>query len=215
MPEEDLETGDLKEQIDQRLEEHEHGHGHGHSEGHGHGEGHAKPQVAAWVRYLSLSTAIIAVFAAVASLLSGSSSNEAILEKSEAMLRQSEASDQWAYYQAKSVKQKLSEDEAAIVKDTRPELYARFAADAQRYDTETKKIEDKARELERQVVESNEASKALMERHHRFAISVTLLQIAIALSAIAALTRRRSLWYVGLGGSVAGGVMFVLGLMAS
>jgi hypothetical protein len=213
MPEEDLETADLKEQIDQRLEEHEHEHGHGH--GHGHGDGHARPQVATWVRYLSLSTAMIAVFAAVASLLSGSNSNEAILEKSEAMLRQSEASDQWAYYQAKSVKQKLSEDEALIVKDSRPELHARFAADAQRYDGETKKIEDKARELERQVVESNERSKQLMERHHRFAISVTLLQIAIALSAIAALTRRRTLWYTGLGVSVAGVVMFVLGLATS
>jgi len=211
MPEEDLETADLKEQIDQRLEEHEHEHGHGH----GHGEAHARPQVAAWVRYLSLSTAMIAVFAAVASLLSGSNSNEAILEKSEAMLRQSEASDQWAYYQAKSVKQKLSEDEALIVKDSRPELYARFAADAQRYDGETKKIEDKARELERQVVESNERSKGLMERHHRFAISVTLLQIAIALSAIAALTRRRPLWYTGLAVSVGGVVMFVLGLATS
>jgi hypothetical protein len=227
MPEEDLETAELKEQIDQRLEEHEHEHGHEH--GHGHGGGHARPPGPAWLRFLPLSTAMIAVFAAVASLLSGSSSNEAILEKSEAMLNQSLASDQWAYYQAKSVKQKLSADEASIVdvageavKDMRPDVQARFAklkdgfdTDAKRYDADTKKIEVEAKSFEEQVKHSNERSEALMERHHRFAFSVTLLQIAIALSAIAALTRRRLMWYLGMAVSVAGAAMFVLGLMTA
>lgn len=217
MPEEDLETSELKEQIDQRLEEHAHAHGHG------------KPAGPIWLRYLPLSTAMIAVFAAVASLLSGSSSNEAILAKSEAMLDQSRASDQWAYYQAKSVKQKLSADEASIVdvageavKDLRPDVQARFAAlktgfdaDARRYDTDTKKIEADAHRFEDRVKESNERSEALMERHHHFAFSVTLLQIAIALSAIAALTRRQPLWYLGLAVSVAGVVKFVLGMLTA
>jgi hypothetical protein len=219
MPEEELETAELKEQIDQRLEEHEHAHGHG----------HGRPPGPTWLRYLPLSTAMIAVFAAVASLLSGSSSNEAILEKSEAMLNQSLASDQWAYYQAKSVKGKLSADEASIVdvageavKDLRPDVQAKFArlktkfgADAERYDADTKKIEASARHFEDQVKESNERSAVLMERHHRLAFSVTLLQIAIALSAIAALTRRRSLWYLGIAVSVAGVVMFVLGALTA
>lgn len=221
MPEEDLETSELKEQIDQRLEEHEHAHGHGH--------GHAKPSGPAWLRYLPLSTAMIAVFAAVASLLSGSSSNEAILEKSEAMLSQSQASDQWAYYQAKSVKHTLSADEARIVdvggeavKDLRPDIQAKFVElktrfddAAKRYDAETKQIEADARRHDERVKEHNERSEALMERHHHFAFSVTLLQIAIALSAIAALTRRRSLWYVGIAVSVLGVAMFVLGLTAA
>ena len=228
MPEEDLETHELKEQIDQRLEEHEHEHAHGHDHDHDHGQGKLAP-TPTWLRYLPLSTAMIAVFAAVASLLSGSNSNEAILAKSDAMLNQSLASDQWAYYQAKSVKQKLSSDEAAIVdvagdlvKDARPETQARFArlktgfdADAKRYDADVKKIELDAHRYEDQVKESNERSEALMERHHKFAFAVTLLQIAIALSAIAALTRRRPLWYVGLGVSVLGVVMFALGLAAA
>jgi hypothetical protein len=54
-----------------------------------------------------------------------------------------------------------------------------------------------------------------MERHHQFAFSVTLLQIAIARSAIAALTRRQLLWYLGLAVSVGGVVKFVLGMMMS
>ncbi|HEX3480525.1 MAG TPA: DUF4337 domain-containing protein [Kofleriaceae bacterium] len=221
MPEEDLETSELKEQIDQRLEEHEHTHGHGHDHGHGAG----KPPGPGWLRILPLSTAMIAVFAAVASLKSGESSNEAILKKSEAMLNQSLASDQWAYYQAKSVKQKLSADEAKIVgvageavKDVQArlaELKAGFEDEARRYGSETKEIEAKAHHYEAQKDEDNERSEALMERHHRFAFSVTLLQIAIALSAIAALTRRQLMWYLGLGVSVAGAAMFVLGWLTA
>lgn len=227
MPEEDLETSELKEQIDQRLEEHEHEHEHAH--GHGHGHGHARPPGPPWLRFLPLSTAMIAVFAAVASLQSGASSNEAILAKSDAMLNQSKASDQWSYYQAKSVKGRLAANEASIVevageavKDLRPEVQARFAelktgfdAEAKRYDAEAKPLLEAAQELEHKVKESEEHSKVLMERHHRFAFSVTLLQIAIALSAIAALTRRRPLWYLGLGISVAGVVMFVFGALTA
>ncbi len=221
MPEEDLETSELKEQIDQRLEEHEHAHGHEAAHGHG------KPAGPAWLRYLPLSTAMIAVLAAVASLQSGASSNEAILEKSDAMLNQSVASDKWAYYQAKSVKGKLSADEAKMVqvageavKDLRPEvsaalakLSASFEGEARRYDGEARPLQEAAEELERKVKESNERSEALMERHHQFAFSVTLLQIAIALSAIAALTRRQPLWYLGIAVSIAGVVKFVLGWM--
>jgi hypothetical protein len=51
----------------------------------------------AWISWVALSTAILAVLAAIASLLSGEHANEA-------MLSQIEASSQWNYYQAKSIK---------------------------------------------------------------------------------------------------------------
>src|ERR1700731_5080031 len=50
-----------------------------------------------WISLVALSTAIRAVFAAIAGLLSGKHANEAIMS-------QIEASDQWNYYQAKSIK---------------------------------------------------------------------------------------------------------------
>src|SRR6202030_520973 len=50
-----------------------------------------------WISWVALSTAILAVFAAIAGLLSGKHANEA-------MMSQIEASDQWNYYQAKSIK---------------------------------------------------------------------------------------------------------------
>ncbi len=200
MPEEDLETSELKEQIDQRLEAHE-----GH-EGKSHGTQN-------WIRYLSLSTAIIAVIAAVSSLESGSNSNEAILEKSDAMLNQSRASDQWAFFQAKGMKAAIADGQADIVADTKPEVATKLAENAKRYRSEAVVIQQSAQQLEKQVAENNERSEVMMQHHHRFAISVTLLQIAIALAAIAALTRRKSLWFVSLVVSVGGVAMFVHGFI--
>jgi hypothetical protein len=203
MPEEDLETAELKEQIDQRLEDHEH---------HAH-HGHDKPEPApGWLRYLSLSTAIIAVFAAVASLKSGSYSNEAILEKSEAMLKQSQESDQWAFFQAKGIKATLSEGVAETLADGKPEI-AKLKGEATRYRGEAEKIQVEALKLKKEVEESNAECKSLMEHHHRFAFAVTFLQIAIALSAIAALTRRKPLWWLGMAVSAGGLVMFAYGFV--
>src|SRR5213079_2223997 len=50
-----------------------------------------------WISWVALSTAILAVLAAIAGLLSGSHANEAMMD-------QIKASDQWSYYQAKSIK---------------------------------------------------------------------------------------------------------------
>lgn len=197
MPEDELETPELKEQIDERIEE----------------DLEAREAKAAWIRLLSLSTAMIAVFAAVASLESGSHSNEAILEKSEAMLDQARASDQWAYFQAKGVKSAIASSNAELIADTKPTLADKLRADAKRYKAEGDAIEVKAKEFEEGVERSNTRSEDLMEHHHKFAISVTLLQIAIALSAIAALTRKKPLWFLGLAVSAGGLVMFVRGFL--
>ena len=66
---------------------------HLHEEIHHHAE-HGGPP---WISWVALSTAILAVLAAITGLLSGKHANEAMME-------QIRASDQWAYYQAKSIK---------------------------------------------------------------------------------------------------------------
>jgi rubrerythrin len=200
--EEELETAELKEKIDEHVEHAAHAAG-----------AHGAKDTPSWTRYLSLSTAVIAVFAAVASLMSGSASNEAILDKSEAMLHQSQASDQWAFYQAKGLKGALATNQVQLLGDTRPELAHKLEADAARYKTEADGIATKAKALEEEVAADGERSAARMERHHKFAITVTLLQIAIALSAIAALTKRKPMWFLGMAVSAGGLVMFGLGLV--
>src|SRR6184192_3624371 len=61
----------------------------------------------AWISWVALSTAILAVFAAIAGLLSGKHANEA-------MMSQIEASDQWNYYQAKSIKSSVLDAKMAL-----------------------------------------------------------------------------------------------------
>jgi hypothetical protein len=201
MPEEDLETPELKERIEEGVERAL--------------EKAEERGSQRWTLQLSLSTAIIAVFAAVASLQSGANSNDAILEKNEAVLNQSKASDQWAYYQSKGVKASLAAARAELTADSKPEISAKAGNEAERYKKEQDEIEHGARELEAKVRESNEKAERFLERHHRFALSVTLFQIAIALCAIAALTKRKALWFVGLAASAVGLGLFVRGLLAA
>jgi hypothetical protein len=200
MPEESLETAELKEQIEQGVER---------------ALEHHERETPRWSKYLSLSTAIIAVFAAVASLESGANANDAILEKNEAVLDQSKTSDQWAYYQAKGVKAAIASGQAEMVGEAKPEAAARLHQAAERYKKEQEEIERTARELEEKVKESGERAQRFLERHHRFALSVTLFQIAIAMCAIAALTRQKALWFAGLLASGVGIVLFVRGFWAA
>src|SRR6266853_1100193 len=62
---------------------------------------------AVWISWVALSTAVLAVLAAIAGLLSGKHANEA-------MMNQIEASDQWSYYQAKSIKSAVLDAKIAL-----------------------------------------------------------------------------------------------------
>ena len=89
----------------------------------------------------------------------------------------------------------------------------RFRQEAERYRTDQKEIEEKARKLEEAVKEDNERADALLERHHQFARAVTFSQISIALSAIAALVRRKGLWLTALGAGTVGVVFLLRGFL--
>jgi hypothetical protein len=200
MPEEELETQDLKERLEEAQEELE--------EERKEIERERGPS---WTLALSLSTAIIAVFAAVASLQSGAHANAAILSKNEAVLNQARASDQWAYYQAKGIKQSIYASQAEALGESRPDEAKKLQAEAEHYKAEQAEVEKRAKELEAAVLETGKAADESLERHHEFAISVTVFQVAIALSAIAALTRRKALWFVSLAVGGAALVAFLRG----
>src|SRR5512144_3025298 len=66
-----------------------------------------------FLKQIALTTALLAAFAAVAALKAGATVNEALVLKTEATRLQAEASDQWAYYQAKGIKGAVQEASAA------------------------------------------------------------------------------------------------------
>ncbi|HSN01276.1 MAG TPA: DUF4337 family protein [Rudaea sp.] len=158
----------------------------------------------ALLRTIALTTAIFAAVAAVASLKAGGSANEALVLKTEATRLQAEASDKWSYYQAKNLKAtvtELSKSTWLALDKTPPEDLAKSL---DKYADDQRKASDAAKALERERDAKSEEADHLMHGHHFFAQSVALLQVAIALGAVAALTRKRSVWIgsllLGLGG---------------
>ncbi len=97
---------------------------------------------------------------------------------------------------------------------SRSELAARWRAEGEREKTERAELRKKVEEEEQKVAEMDAKSEHRLHLHHAFAKGVTIVQIAIAPSAIAALTRRKSMWWVSLGLGVVGAAFFVTGLIA-
>ena len=142
---------------------------------------------------IALMTAIIATIAALISYWSSSAQNDAMFLKNESILKQAEASDQWAFFQAKSLKAQLAADFAVVAVNA--EDKARFKAEQEREDKERAGIQAEAKKLQAESREFGEKSEAKLRPHERLALALTFLQIAIALAAITVLTRRT--WLLG------------------
>jgi hypothetical protein len=194
MPEEGIETQELKENLEEAREK-------------------AEEQRAPWLTWLSLSTAILAVLAAIASLESGDHANEAIVLKTDATLTQSAADDAWAFYQAKSVKEDMYRALAPLA--PRPEVAAEWARQASEEDAQKAEKKAEAEKLVAEVKAADTESRQHLGLHHQFARSVTIFQVAIALAAIAALARRKALWCVSLAVGVGGAVFLLLGFLSN
>jgi len=166
------------------------------------------------LRTVALTTAILAALAAIASLKAGGTVNEALALKTESTRLQAEASDQWAYYQAKGLKATVTEvsRNTWIALDKTPP--DDLAKNQERYAEDQKKSMEKAKELEKQRDEKSAEADELMHRHHFFAQSVAWLQVSIALGAVAALTRKGAVWVGALALGVAGAGVFAYAFFA-
>jgi hypothetical protein len=165
------------------------------------------------VRVIALTTAILAALAALASLRAGATVNEALALKTEATRLQGEASDQWAYYQAKGVKAAVQDAIAASWRAAGKEPPGEVTERTRRYGEEQEEIRAKAVEKERERDAKEKEAEHLLHAHHRFAAAVALFQVSIALGAVGALTRIRLVWVaslvVGVGGIVSAALSFV------
>jgi len=154
----------------------------------------------AWALGVALSSALLAGFAAVASLLAGHHANEA-------MMAQIESADQWSYYQSKSIKEaqlRSKEDVFSALGKPVPGADENKVAE---YERDKEQIQKKAEELERDAQNH-------LRIHQGLAASVTMFQIAIAVGAISVLMRRRGFWLASLAvGAV--GVYFLIQSLVS
>jgi hypothetical protein len=234
MPEEqEVETTELQETLDELHEERR--------------ERQAEEKQYAWVRYIALTTAFLAVFAAIGALQSGTLVNEA-------MILQLQSSDKWNEYQAARQKEHLYTLQALSLVD------AGAKPPAVRHDTvahagnASVKVPDgvakskpagahkpsahkttwiakppderlteyigqinheaeKEKDLSKEAGDLAKESEHAMHVHHRYAHAVAMIQVAIALSAVGALTRIKPVWVLSMLVGTGGIVFFVLGLM--
>jgi hypothetical protein len=161
-----------------------------------------------WLEFLAVSTALFAVLAAVASLLAGDSANEALYKSNLATLSQAKASDTWSEFQADSLKKYLQTTyaETLMLLGAPPEQIKAARQEAKRRQSLQNGLKEEAQRQDGETKALLEESRQLLERHRVFALGVTLFQVAIGLSAIAALLRLRWVWWVSL---LAGGLALV------
>ena len=144
------------------------------------------------LRLVALTTAILAAVTAVVSLHAGSTVNEALVLKSEATGLQARASDQWAYYQAKGIKGAIASSAAVAYAAAGRATPDSLRAVPAHYASDQAAIQAEARKLEAERDAKSAEADHLLAAHHHYAFAVALLQVAIALGAVAALTRQRA-----------------------
>jgi cytochrome c556 len=169
---------------------------------HGNGDGFASR--------IAVLTAVLSTIGALFGYMGGHTQNEALLLKNEAAIQKTSASNQWNYYQAKSNKQNLAELSVVL---TQGEAREKFIQDIERYKKEKNEIKADAEKLEAAAKEADKKSELEMHVHGRWALATTLLQISIALAAIALLTRKRWLLTGVYGASAVGLVIAGMGFL--
>ncbi len=166
-----------------------------------------------WTIWVALSLSIMAVVAGVVTLYMGKYS-------SRTALLQGQITNQWSYYQAKSIKQhayeiqkqnlelQLAAQRCVFTKSVQQQFDKTIELDASnitRYGAEKDDIKKQA--------EAMEADKLLnQQRSGKLSIALIFLQIAIMLSSVTLITKRRPLWYVGSILALCGGYFAIVGI---
>lgn len=167
-----------------------------------------------WLNYLALTTVILAVCATLSTFKGGGYSTRSVMS-------QTQASDQWAYFQSKSIKSYIYEmqrDKLTLemkagagkftpaLQDEYTKLIAEYSGKIAKYDQEKAEIQKEAKRFESVRNDAQQHSQI-------FGIAVIYLQIAILLSSIAALLKKKIVWLGGVLVGIAGLVYFVNGFL--
>ncbi len=153
------------------------------------------------LNFIGLSTAIFSTLAAIAAMQGGYFANEG-------MLSQIKSSNSWSQFQAKSTKRHIEESNLTILQALQKPVPAKTTTELAKLNREQQEIGQEAQKLQAESAQN-------LARHELFARSVAALQVGISMGAIAALTRKQTIWYVGLGIATIGIGFMVAGTLPS
>jgi hypothetical protein len=141
----------------------------------------------AWTVWVSLMVVVFAVVAAIGAQQDGSVSTAMVL-------KQTQASDTWALYQAKGIKAHIAELE--MHQAATPEKRAAAEAELEKYRAQQKGIQKKAEALEKE-------RDTVGRKDDPLSNGVAGLQVAIALASVCLIVKRKILWAAaGLFGAI-------------
>lgn len=154
-----------------------------------------------WTKYVSLSTILLAVLAAVGTQKGAGFSSGVMKQLNVATFNQAQASDQWAFYQAKGIKGAISAEERDVLAATPnpdPKRLADLDKKVERYASEQKDITVEAKKFEAKRDDATAAATLLSSRSTEMGTATTLFQLAIAFGGVTLIMKKRWLWSASL-----------------
>ncbi len=161
--------------------------------------------------WVPLAAAVLAVLAAVSGYFGNLRSTEALVEKNDAIVSTTKASDTWAQYQAERIKYYIAQ--TALDGGVGPGAnVAKLKRNAAEEKAKAPALMEKARAFEEEAVKHNEHSERLLKQHETIEVGTTLFEVAIVLVSITVLVGSRLLPFVSGLAAVIGMLFFLLGL---
>lgn len=163
-----------------------------------------------WLNWLAITTIIMSASATLGSSKSaGYTAN--------AMMSQNKASDQWAFYQAKSIKQHSFELQKDILQvqlvQSAPAMAAKFQTKVAEYDATIERYTQERKEIKAEAIRFEAERDRSQKNGKLFGSAIIYLQIGITLSALAALLKKRPVWWLSLVVGLAGLLYFANGFI--
>lgn len=169
-----------------------------------------------WTKYVSLSMICLAVLAAVATQRGAGYSSATMKQLNEATFNQAEASDQWAFYQAKGIKQSILEqerDRLTNVGAPEPKGLVALTDRIARYEKEKKEIAAEAKKFETKRDEARVAATHAADAGREMGLATTIFQIAIALGGVCLVVKKRWLWFCSMTAGTAAAAQMLYALL--
>jgi hypothetical protein len=167
---------------------------------------------------VAITMAIIAALLAAVTLLSHRAHNATLQAQIEANTLKTEASDQWAFYQAKNIRDHEYEAFLPILdavqkapgkEDVVKQTGDFWTGQRAKYKTELPELNAKATKLEQESAAQRGESHLQHERGTRFDLGEICIDVGLVVCSIALLTKRRVFWFGGMGAAVLGGAIAV------
>lgn len=153
-----------------------------------------------WLTYMAITTILIAVAATLSTFKGGGFSTKSLLN-------QTLASDQWAFFQSKSIKsyiydmrrENLEIQVASLEKQKGNEaLINKYNGMIKDYTQKVKNYESEKEAISKDATNFQNVRDESKKHSGKFGIAVIFLQISILLSSIATLSKKRFVWLCGL-----------------